>query len=112
MANTNRNNVDTVPAPAGSKRENRYYFRCKDGGKVYSVPKLGYISGEGGDFIVNGMEQGFDDFKMTRELLAIECPAAADDIKAMTRDQIAYLSTRWAEVSMITPGESSGSEDS
>ncbi|WP_431941679.1 hypothetical protein [Nocardia grenadensis] len=104
--------VDTVPASAGSKKANRYEFRCKPGGTVYSVPKVQYLSGEGSDFIEEAIKADMTEITLTRRLLMIECPEAADEIRAMAGDQIMFISRRWAEASNITPGESEGSENS
>ncbi|CAM4134503.1 hypothetical protein NONI108955_10960 [Nocardia ninae] len=104
--------VYTVPKSQGAKRENRFYFRAKDGGKVYSVPKLQYLSGDGSDYIEQAIADEVDEIRMTRRLLIVECPAAEQDIRRMAGDQIADLSVAWAEKSTVDMGESDGSDDS
>ncbi|MEU4709513.1 hypothetical protein AB0G00_24115 [Nocardia salmonicida] len=102
--------IETVPRPEGHKRENRYSFRLKDGDKVRSVPKLQYMSGEGTAFIEEAIEKSFDEVRLTRALLAIECPAIAGEVASLHADQILWLSKKWAAASAITVGESDGSE--
>jgi hypothetical protein len=101
-----------VPKSEGSKRPNRFAFRCRDGGKVYSVPKPQYLSGDGSDYIESAIADKVDEIRMTRRLLIIECPEAEDEIRRMAGDQIAHLSNQWAEASTATVGESDGSADS
>ncbi|MFE7717486.1 hypothetical protein ACFU44_00365 [Nocardia rhizosphaerihabitans] len=104
--------VDTVPVSEGSKKENRYAFRLRDGGKVFSVPKLQYLSGKGTDFLDEAIEQGLDEIRLTRALIAIECPEAAEGARNLAADQVMWISKRWAEASTITVGESEGSDES
>ncbi|AXK86596.1 hypothetical protein SAMN05421776_11756 [Nocardia farcinica] len=104
--------VDTVPASKASKRENRYSFRLKDGGKVYSVPKLQYMSGDGSKFIAEQLGKGLDEVSFTRRLLSIECPEAAAELDSLHADQVLWLSERWTAASAITVGESEGSAES
>lgn len=104
--------VFNVPKAAGDKKENRFAFRAKDGGKVYSVPFMQYVSGAGAEFMEDAVEQKLDEVRMTRGLLSIECPQAKDAIRGMAMDQIVSLSRAWAAASTASLGESLGSDES
>ncbi|WP_280485354.1 hypothetical protein [Nocardia cyriacigeorgica] len=104
--------VYNVPSSQANKKENRFALRFKDGGKVYSVPKLGYLSGEASEFIEQAMKDNLTEVVLTRRLLRIECPQAEQEIRRLHDDQILDISRRWVSESGITPGESLGSENS
>ncbi|WP_280430037.1 hypothetical protein [Nocardia brasiliensis] len=111
MSHTNTTPVFTVPPSKASKRENRFPFRTRPGGRVYTVPKLQFFSGESAAFIkeqVNGLSEA----QITRELIRIECPDAVADVKQMADDQVIELSGAWVAASGITVGESDGSGNS
>ncbi|KZM68477.1 hypothetical protein AWN90_11445 [Nocardia terpenica] len=100
----------TVPKSAGSKRQNRFAFRIAEGGKVYSVPFLQYLSGRGATFIQSGIESKLDEASLTRGLIALECPEVAEAIEGLSIDQIGALSKAWADASTVSLGELPGSE--
>ena len=105
--------VYNVPKSEGAKKGNRFAFRAVDGGKVFSVPFLQYLSGDGAEFIETSIEGGrADEARLTRGLIAIECPAAAEAVRKMANDQVIGLSQAWAAASTASLGESEGSEDS
>ncbi|WP_280395563.1 hypothetical protein [Nocardia brasiliensis] len=101
--------VYEVPPTEGKRKENRFAFRVN--GKIRSIPKLAFISGNGAKFAADN--DGALSYPMLyRELIAIECPAVREEVYAMADDQIINLSEAWVTASGITAGESEGSEDS
>jgi hypothetical protein len=102
--------VFEVPASEGEKKVNRFAFRHK--GKVFSVPKLQYLSGEGADYLLLAAKEGYDEPRTTRDLIGIENPAAAEAVRKMANDQVLRTSAAWIEASATSLGESSGSEQS
>ncbi|RJO79310.1 hypothetical protein D5S18_02980 [Nocardia panacis] len=104
--------VFIVPESEGSKKGNRFAFRGKDGGRIYSVPFLQYLSGESAAMVGKAVDENWDEARLTRGLIGVECPAAADAVLKMANDQVISLSRAWTEASSAAVGESVGSENS
>ncbi|KAA0021807.1 hypothetical protein [Antrihabitans cavernicola] len=104
--------VFTVPKSLGSKRVNRFPFRVADGGKVFSVPFVQYLSGAGADYLEEAAEKGHDEIRLTRRLVEIESPDASEAVAKMSRDQVKALGEAWAEASTASVGESLASDNS
>ncbi|MFE2997999.1 hypothetical protein ACFXG4_23680 [Nocardia sp. NPDC059246] len=101
--------VFDVPASAGKKKENRFAFRLN--GKVHTIPKLGFISGDASVFARDNQDT------MTlpmvyRELIAIERPEIREDLFKLADDQVVLLADAWVLESGVSAGESEASEDS
>ncbi|QIS16499.1 hypothetical protein [Nocardia arthritidis] len=101
--------VYDVPASNGKKRENRFAFRHS--GKVYSIPKTPYLSGKASKFIKDNQEDT-SHANLTRGIIEIECPTAADAVWEMDDEQIVNIAEAWFEASGFSAGESEGSSDS
>lgn len=99
-----------VPKSAGAKKENRFSFKIST--KTYSVPFVQYLSGEGASYLESLADNPVSEATMLRNMIAIECPEAVDEIKSLANDQVAALSVAWAEASTSSAGESSASEGS
>lgn len=108
--------VAVVPPSEGKKPENRYYFKCeeREDAPVYSVPHVQYLSGVGTDYMeaVTTGQIVVGDFASIREMIAIECPEAKDDLKKLSKDQVMWISGEWGKASTASVGESSASDDS
>ncbi|MBF6333445.1 hypothetical protein [Nocardia transvalensis] len=74
------------------------------------MPFLQYLSGQGAKFIQAGIESKMDEASLTRGLIAIECPEAAEAVEDLSIDQIGALSKAWADASAVSMGELQGSE--
>ncbi|ATL70784.1 hypothetical protein [Nocardia terpenica] len=102
--------VYEVPASNGKKKKNRFEFRAEDG-KVYSIPKTPYLSGKAAKYIRENHE-GLSHAILTRGLIEIECPDAAEAVWDMDDEQITGIAEAWFEASGFNAGESDGSTDS
>lgn len=96
--------VFAVPAPAGSLPKNRFHFRMPDGAK-HSVPQLQYVSGAGAEFIDQAVEDGADEVRLCRGLMAIEDAAAGEAVRTLANDQVLELSRAWIAAGSVTPGK-------
>ncbi|OZD23816.1 hypothetical protein CH253_08110 [Rhodococcus sp. 06-156-3C] len=107
--------VYNVPESGAEKKENRFAFRIKDANgkgkdKVYSVPKLEFLSGETSEYIADLVGKAYNETTVTRNMLSLENPDCAEAVRKLRKDQVDALSAQWAEASAVTVGESSASE--
>lgn len=106
--------IAVVPPSEGSKPENRYHFKASDraNAKVYSVPFIQYLSGEGNEYLETVAEKPLSEATLLRNMIRIECPEAYDEVRKMSNDQVSWISQEWAKASTASVGESSASDDS
>ncbi|MEU2002069.1 hypothetical protein ACH47B_13355 [Rhodococcus sp. NPDC019627] len=94
-----------------AKDENRFTFKLKANGKVYSLPKLEFLPRESAKVIRASIGQ-VTEADLLRKLVEIECPDAFEAVDALEDDQAEALSTAWVDSSAVSVGESTASEAS
>lgn len=92
-----------VPESDAKKPENRFEFQVGD--KTYSVPKLGFVSGEASLMFEQGRE-------IEGSLAAFDDDEARTIYAGLSRDQRTAFDADWIAASKVSPGESQGSADS
>lgn len=92
-----------VPESGATKPENRFEFTV--GEKKYSVPKLGFVSGEAHALIERGEDYA-------GSCAAFDDPEARAVYEGLSRDQRKEFDQAWIAASRVSPGESEGSADS
>lgn len=100
-----------VPKSKKDLPENRYEFTID--GETYSVPKLGFLSGEVVDLLAEAENKGgIHDTAAQYAIFGPKGSAEGDAVRTLEREQLLALLEDYQAASRVTVGESPASTDS